>query len=690
MYNKHKYSTQKQKTDSQQDDLPLCPLCNQQADSLSHLYCQCAHPEIQQLRTQLLTNIKKISLNINPLTHDTTTILQIINLTTAIMTNTSPDYRCLFGLVHTQQLPPHKTLKQITNAYQPIIQQTIPYISEIWKVYCTISHNTITPTPQLTTPSSTLTQSRLTIITGNNGTISTQTIIEHQPPTYFRKRRRNNRHNPLPDPTQRTLPMHYLLTQTTTSSQPKPTPEPTRNHTPYPSPHTLKPPKEELWHFPRRSSHPHLSLPTHTKPLTTDSQFFNNTFSHLEVSETPNYIDDLHFQPYPYQTSVHINIPVPTTREDLLNHLNMTLTNVPENGDCFYTVIQLFLATIHDPIHTHIPQLRQQIAKFFNNRIGKAILTDYHQQPSIIEQSILPTLKPSLFPCRDIFAQDFVIAAMASILQTTIHVYHQHAHNQPPLHTTFKPYPTPHSLLITTTHLTPIHIWHENSHFQLLTSKDYSHPILTTILSPPPSNLPVLNKTPKGHISTIPAPPTLKAISHCIYSPLTSETQHPTSFCTKLCHQYCPNHYTAYRPVPIKIAQFQHISAAVNAVGVPKHTPLFETAGTITKKPTEHSIPITPRHHTSILHTHPIVRLLTHSTHPNCILRPIIIPEPFPHLRLFLVTLTDLNPYTVLSIHPPPRPLPPPQPPPEPPPRPTQAPPSRNHTRITDYFKSLK
>ena len=99
---------------------------------------------------------------------------------------------------------------------------------------------------------------------------------------------------------------------------------------------------------------------------------------------------------------------------------------------------------------------------------------------------------------------------------------------------------------------------------------------------------------------------------------------------TKLCHQYCPNHYTAYRPVPIKIAQFQHLSAAVNAVGVPKHTPLFETAGTITKKPTEHSIPITPRHHTSILSTHPLVKLLTHSTHPNCILRPIIIPEPFP------------------------------------------------------------
>ena len=45
-----------------------------------------------------------------------------------------------------------QNLKQITNAYQLIIQQTIPYISEIWKVYCTISHNTITPTTQHTTP----------------------------------------------------------------------------------------------------------------------------------------------------------------------------------------------------------------------------------------------------------------------------------------------------------------------------------------------------------------------------------------------------------------------------------------------------------------------------------------------------------------------------------------------------------
>ena len=123
-----------------------------------------------------------------------------------------------------------------------------------------------------------------------------------------------------------------------------------------------------------------------------------------------------------------------------------------------------------------------------------------------------------------------------------------------------------------------------------------SHPqqIQLPLLSPPPSNLPVINKTPKGRPLTIPAPKNLQPITQCYYSPLPSNTLHPTSFCTHLCHNHCPNHYSAYRPIPLKIAHFEQFSAAVNAVGVPKHTPLFEAAGTIFKTPTENSIQITP------------------------------------------------------------------------------------------------
>ena len=146
----------------------------------------------------------------------------------------------------------------------------------------------------------------------------------------------------------------------------------------------------------------------------------------------------------------------------------MTLTDVPPNGDCFYNVIQLFLTSLSDPIHKSI-----QITTFFLSRSGNTILNHYHQQNTIIEQSILPTLKPSLFPNRDIYAQDFVIAAMASILQTNKHVY-QYKPSQPPLQLTFKPYSTRQSLRITTTHLPHVHIWNENSHFKLMTPN--SHP----------------------------------------------------------------------------------------------------------------------------------------------------------------------------------------------------------------------
>ena len=184
-----------------------------------------------------------------------------------------------------------------------------------------------------------------------------------------------------------------------------------------------------------------------------------------------------------------------------------------------------------------------------------------------------------------------------------------------------------------------IHIWNENSHFQLMTPNNYQPQILLPLLSPPPPNLPVLNKPPKGRLSTIPAPRALQPISQCIYSPIPPAALHPTFFCTQLCHQHCPNHYSAYRAVPITIAHFHNFSAAVNAVGVPKHTPLFETAGTISKKPTEHSIPITPHHHTSILYSHPLVKLLTHSNNPNCILRR----SPPPYYTRALPTPSTLS-----------------------------------------------
>ena len=262
----------------------------------------------------------------------------------------------------------------------------------------------------------------------------------------------------------------------------------------------------------------------------------------------------------------------------------MTITNVPPNGDCFYNVIQLFLTTINDPITIHIPQLRNCLTKFYTTRHGQTILKYYHQNTHIIETSTLPNLKPSHFPNRDIAAQDYDIASIASILNTNIHVY-LYQENQPLQKVTFQPHPIPPSLKLTTTSIPDIHIWHEKSHFQLLTPNGHHRPTIPPLLFPLPSNLPVLNKTPSGRTKLIKALQQYTVNTNCPYAPLPSPTHIPTAFCKDTCHKYCPNHYTAFRPVPLKITRDRDSQRIVNAVGVPKHTPLFEASGIIYKSP---------------------------------------------------------------------------------------------------------
>ena len=63
-------------------------------------------------------------------------------------------------------------------------------------------------------------------------------------------------------------------------------------------------------------------------------------------------------------------------------------------------------------------------------------------------------------------------------------------------------------------------------------------------------------------------------------------------------------------------------------------------------------------HLINALRTHPLI-LLMHSHHePNCALTPILIPEPAPHVKLFLTSTRIIPPYNSLRIRPPPEPPP--------------------------------
>ena len=57
------------------------------------------------------------------------------------------------------------------------------------------------------------------------------------------------------------------------------------------------------------------------------------------------------------------------------------------------------------------------------------------------------------------------------------------------------------------------------------------------------------------------------------------------------------------------------------------------------------SIPITPSHHSDVLTSHPLLKLIHNPLTPNCYITPINIPEPTPHLHLFLIASQLITPY---------------------------------------------
>ena len=114
-------------------------------------------------------------------------------------------------------------------------------------------------------------------------------------------------------------------------------------------------------------------------------------------------------------------------------------------------------------------------------------------------------------------------------------------------------------------------------------------------------------------------------------------------------------------------------------------TPILEISSKIHPHPSNTSFKITTRHHSDALSTHPLLRLMHSTNTPNCHLEAILIPEPSPHLKLFVVSSTTILPYTPLRIRPPPEP-PPTQQHPIPTTKGIRSE-SNNTSLITSYFK---
>ena len=120
-----------------------------------------------------------------------------------------------------------------------------------------------------------------------------------------------------------------------------------------------------------------------------------------------------------------------------------------------------------------------------------------------------------------------------------------------------------------------------------------------------------------------------------------------------------PHHYSAFRPIPfLRMHPSTARSQLITLEGIYPHTILAEISATMFISPSPHTTKVTSNSHFDALQTHPLI-LLMHSHHdPNCTLTPILIPEPAPHVKLFLTSTRIIPPYNSLRIRPPPEPPP--------------------------------
>ena len=172
--------------------------------------------------------------------------------------------------------------------------------------------------------------------------------------------------------------------------------------------------------------------------------------------------------------------------------------------------------------------------------------------------------------------------------------------------------------------------------------------------------------------------------SGCTYSTPPSPSA-PKAFCSSTCHPYCDNHYSAFQTIPHQRLPPNYASSHLLATaGVPPNTPIFEISSKLHTHPSPTTFELTTKHHSDALTNHPLLQLMHSTNTPNCHLEAILIPEPAPHLKLFVVSSTTILPYTPLRI----------RPPPEPPPQKLLVPAtkgnrstSNNPSLITSYFK---
>ena len=677
-YTKYKYSTTHAPDYDPNNDpyIPVCPLCSTSADSLTHLFCNCPDPTIATIREKLSSQLQALNYNTHPSHPAYLTIKTLVSIISDNFISTPCDHRNLLGLFANSQLNAIQSdFPLLRSALKLIANLTIPYIKEVWTKYCSHTHtkpnaqspfnsNSVNYPPTPRPP-------RLIILSGNNATMTLTTVNDHPPAVYSSHRSRGSHtlhKSPAPSHTPHryssSTPTRNQITTYLTALPSHPSPD-LPCTLPQPSPRPASTPPTLSTTNSTTTSNSQFSLPKHpvilhsrtpssARPTPSPSSQHPLPFSVLEVAEPNNNPSTFTFT-HSHLTITPLHHIDSTSMTSILSALKLHAQNVPENGDCFYLTIQFYLLQVHSPPqHYPATSLRRSIFNLLTqSAIGKRILREHGQTKNSAASNILPNFRPSLFPNRDIYASDYVISAMATMLGTPIIIF-SHTPGEIPLKYSYNPY-TPNDLPpLATPILSPIHLWTFQTHFQLLLPTPPSTPSLTENLLKLPF-IPTRNIFSPGTTTFIPTPSSFPILYSCPYQQPSQLP--PTSFCPNTCHQYCPNQYSALRNIAFQRSPKNHTASQLIALeAVPPHTPIMEISATINHSQSHtHVTLITPSHHSNAIYTHPILQLMYSDFRR---LASLCIPEPSPHLKLFLVTTESLSPYESLRIRPPPEPPP--------------------------------
>ena len=664
-YTQYKYSrpTQQDLSQNSDPDLPACPLCFKTHDSLSHTFLQCQHESLYSLRQKLITQFPQHLHSIHyadPIRFPTHTI---INLLINNFENNPPDHRVLLGLFpssifsnNTIDFPTARTI------FKKLSPNIFNFLHETWITYNEITHPSGSHTAKPSSRHRTSRPPRLTIIASNSAYYSRRSHTSRKP--------RSN--NSCTQPSQISqLPCNPITTYFPLT---QPTPRIIHNTYHSPSPHessltcpTPTTPLPESWSSVPPSSR--LSQPTQKDP----PRLFTGTSPTTSISTPSHSLTNNQYQPLeviaPTLPDLNLLLPSPflqiqplpaikgTTMSAVLHDLHLFAQDVPQNGDCFYLAIQLLLSHVHSPAYLISSNaLRNLVYKLLTTTpVGSRILHDHNQSPESIALNVLPNLSHPSNIHRDIYASDCAIAAMATLLRSPITIFCV-PHNDMPLKYSYLPYPHHTSNISTLPYLPNIILWQSHTHFQLLLPFQLQLPSITHNLLPLPS-LPSINLTETSSPIHIPIPTNYPIHSQCLFT--LPHNHPPTSFCPHPCNPHCQHHYNAFRPITIQRSPPQtHSSQIITLEALSPNPPILEISGTIYATPNSNTIPITSDHHSDVLLSHPLLRMLFCSHKPNCHLSPLLIPDPIPHLKLFLLTSTDVPPYESLRIRPPPEPPP--------------------------------